>query len=260
MSVVASFRPVFEILVLWVVLYQLYRALKDSRGAAILGGLVAIVGGGAILLKILHATVLQQIAGMILGPGTLLVVLFQPELRTALAKLGTKGFFGSVLKRKEDQDFVSCMRESVAYLVSKHYGALIAICRKNKLQEYVSSGTRIDALCSRELIGSIFMTKTLLHDGAMIINDERIVSAGSILPVSSKELERSMGLRHRAGIGLAENSDAVVIIVSEETGGVSLVVNGVVQRNISLNLLCERLTELLYSHVDSEKTSKHSHS
>lgn len=260
MDLVTFFRAIFEILVLWFVFYQLYRAFKDSRGAAILGGLVAIVLLGAILLEVTHATVLQQIAGAILGPGTLLVVLFQPELRTALARLGTRGIFNQVLKRSEDQDFVSCMRESVAYLVSKHYGALIAICRKNKLQEYVSSGTRIDAVCSRELIGSIFMTKTLLHDGAMIINDERIVSAGSILPVSNKELDRSMGLRHRAGIGLAENSDAVVIIVSEETGGVSLVVGGVVQRNISLDLLCERLTELLYSHVDNEKVPKYGHS
>ena len=109
------------------------------------------------------------------------------------------------------------MRESVSYLVSKRYGALIAICRSNKLQEYAKTGTELDAHYTRELIGTIFMPKTLLHDGAVIVNNERIVAAAAILPVSNRELkDRSMGLRHRAGIGLAEASDAVVIIVSEE--------------------------------------------
>lgn len=258
MTFLELLRAFFEICVLWYIFYQLYRAFKDSRAAAILAGLLAIVVLGGIILEMVHAVVLKQIASAIIGPGTLLVVLFQPELRTALARLGSKHFISRLfLKQEENQDFITRVRESVSYLVSKRFGALIAICRNNKLSEYTKTGTLIDAVFTRELIGTIFMPKTLLHDGAVIIDNERILSAACILPVSSKELkDRSMGLRHRAGIGLAEASDAIVIIVSEETGAVSLAVGGVVQRDISLELLSERLTHLLYSHANTEQDQK----
>ncbi len=253
MSFLNLLRAVFEIIVLWVVFYQLYRAFKDSRAAAILAGLLAIVLLGGIVLELAQATVLKQIAGAIIGPGTILVVLFQPELRTALAKLGSQRFTRRLWQRSANKDFVELVKDSVQYLVSKRFGALIAITRSNNLTEYAKTGTMLDASYSRELIGTIFMPKTLLHDGAVIVHQERIVAAGAILPVSNRELkDRSMGLRHRAGIGLAESSDAVVIIVSEETGSVSLAVGNVVQRDISLELLSQRLTHLLYAHNNSE--------
>ncbi len=253
-------RAIFEILVLWIVFYQLYRAFRDSRAAAILGGLLAIVLLGVVVLEIAQASVLKQLAGAIIGPGTILVVLFQPELRTALAKLGSQRLTSRLWKREKNQEFVQRVKESVQYLVSKRYGALIAICRSNRLQEYAKTGTKLDAIYSRELIGSIFMPKTLLHDGAVIVANERIVSAGSILPVSNRELkDRTMGLRHRAGIGLAESSDAVIIIVSEETGSVSLAVGNMVQRNISVDLLAQRLTQLLYSHAAPQQNQETPH-
>jgi len=259
MDVPYILRAVFEILVIWVVLYQIYRAFKDSRAAAILGGLLLIVVLGGVLLELTHAAVLQQIAGSFLGPGTLLImllILFQPELRSGLARLGAHRLFGNLWRREQNLDFISCICESVSFLVSKRYGALIAICRNNKLSEYVKTGTELDAVCSRELIGTIFMPKTMLHDGAVIINNERIVAAACILPVSNRELkDRSLGLRHRAGIGLAEASDAVVIIVSEETGSVSLVVGNMVQRDISVQMLASRLTELIYNHVSTEQNT-----
>ncbi len=249
-------KAVFEIIVLWVVFYQLYRAFKDSRAAAILGGLLAIVLLGSIVLELAQATVLKQIAGAIIGPGTILVVLFQPELRTALAKLGSQRFTRRFWQRSANKDFVELVRDSVQYLVSKRFGALIAISRSNSLQEYAKTGTLLDAAYTRELIGTIFMPKTLLHDGAVIVHQERIVAAAAILPVSNRELkDRTMGLRHRAGIGLAESSDAVVIIVSEETGSVSLAVGNMVQRDISLELLSQRLIHLLYAHHHSEQAA-----
>ncbi len=256
MSLLHLLRAIFEIIVLWVVFYQLYRAFKDSRAAAILGGLLAIVLLGGIVLELAQATVLKQIAGAIIGPGTILVVLFQPELRTALAKLGSQRFTRRLWQRSANKDFVELVKDSVQYLVSKRFGALIAITRSNNLNEYAKTGTMLDAAYSRELIGTIFMPKTLLHDGAVIVHQERIVAAGAILPVSNRELkDRSMGLRHRAGIGLAESSDAVVIIVSEETGSVSLAVGNMVQRDISLELLSQRLTQLLYAHNNSDPTA-----
>ena len=251
-------RGIFEILVLWALFYQLYRAVKDSRAAAILAGLIATVILGYFLLELTHAVVLKHLAGLIIGPGTILVILFQPELRTALARLGSNKLIARLINnQQENKDFVTLVRESISYLVSKRYGALIAICRSNKLREYAKTGTELDAQYTRELIGTIFMPKTLLHDGAVIVNNERIVAAAAILPVSNRELkDRSMGLRHRAGIGLAEASDAVVIIVSEETGSVSLAVGNVVQRDINLDLLSERLTQLLYSHATQDQIAE----
>lgn len=258
MTFLEILRAIFEILVLWALFYQLYRAVKDSRAAAILAGLIATVILGYFVLELAHAVVLKQLAGLIIGPGTILVILFQPELRTALARLGSNKLIARLINnQQENQDFVSLVRESVSYLVSKRYGALIAICRSNKLQEYAKTGTELDAHYTRELIGTIFMPKTLLHDGAVIVHNERIVAAAAILPVSNRELkDRSMGLRHRAGIGLAEASDAVVIIVSEETGSVSLAVGNVVQRDINLDLLSERLTQLLYSHATQDQIAE----
>lgn len=257
MDIFYALRGIFEISVLWFIFYQLYRAFKDSRAAAILAGLVAIVLLGGAILELTRATVLQAIAGAILGPGTLLAILFQPELRTALAKLGSHRILGKLWNRSEDQSFVARVCDSVAYLVSKRFGALIAICRTNRLSEYVKTGTKLDAVCSRELLGTIFHPKTLLHDGAAIINNERVVAAGCILPVTNKELkDRSLGLRHRAGIGVAELSDAVVIVVSEETGTVSLVVGNMVQRDVSIAMLNSRLTELIYHNAASEQDNK----
>lgn len=252
-------RAIFEILVLWTIFYQLYRAFKDSRAAAILAGLVITLLLAVFLLEILHASVLQRIATAIIGPGTILVILFQTEIRTALAKLGMHPLLGKVFLRRDQTDnFPARVCDSVSYLESKRYGALIAICRHDKLPEYTGTGTTLDATYSRELIGTIFMVGggnrpgskegTLLHDGAVIVDNERIVAARCILPVSQRELkDSSMGLRHRAGIGLSEVSDAVVIIVSEERGTISLAVNGVLQSNLSLKLLDTRLKELLYT-------------
>ena len=169
MDILQSLRVCFEIIVLWVVFYQLYRAFRESRAAAILAGLVAIVLLGGAILELTRATVLQSIAASILGPGTLLVILFQPELRTALAKLGSHRVLGKLWKQEENQDFVSRICESVSYLASKRFGALIAITRSNKLSEYAKTGTKLDSVCSRELLGTIFHPKTLLHDGAVII-------------------------------------------------------------------------------------------
>lgn len=261
MSVVYILRAVFEIIVLWVIFYHIYRAFKDSRGAAILGGLLAIVLLGGFVLELAHASVLQQLVSVLIGPGTILVILFQPEVRTALAKVGSHRFLGRFWKGNDAQGFITCVSESVTYLARKRYGALIAICRTNKLAEYAKTGTPLDALFTRELIGTVFLPKTLLHDGAVIVDNERVVAAACILPVSNRELkDRSLGLRHRAAIGLAEASDAVIIVVSEETGTVSLVVGNTMQRDLSAELLEKRLTELLNKqHANTEQTAAAAH-
>ena len=245
-------RALFEITVLWVIFYQLYRVFKDSRAAAILGGLLIIMLFIYFLVDIIHASVLQRIVGAIIPIGTLLVIVFQTEIRTALAKLGSSPLLHGIMQQQGNSDtFISCVCD---------FGALIAICRKDNLHDLVSNATRVDALYTRELVGTIFMPKTLLHDGAVIVNHQRVAFASAILPVSDRELkDASLGLRHRAGIGLAEKSDAVVIIVSEETGTISLAVGNVLQRNLSLDLLHERLKELLYAHDEETQDQESDH-
>lgn len=256
-------RAAFEITVLWVIFYQLYRAFKDSRSAAILAGLVMIVLVSFVVMKLLHASVLESIASAILGPGIILVVLFQNELRTTLAKLGTLPHIRRLYARGDGRKaFLEQVKDSVSYLTSQRFGALIVFRRKDKLAPPVllGEGTPLDAEYTRELIGTIFMPKTLLHDGAVIVDHERVTAAAAILPVSKKVLkDTSMGLRHRAGIGIAEASDAVVIIVSEETGTISLAVGNMLQRNLTLDLMYNRLNELLYEQDNQPAGKDQSH-
>ena len=254
MIVVDILRACFEIAVLWILFYQLYRMMKSARAGAILAGLLVLVLLCVVVLEVTEARVLQKIAALILSPGLLLVVIFQPEIRNALAKFGLKRLISPLFKQQERASgFVDTVADSVQFLASKRIGALICFCRNDKLREVVQSATQVDALYSRELIGTIFFPKTLLHDGAVVVDDERIVCAGAILPVSKRELkDRAMGLRHRAGIGMAESSDAVVVIVSEETGSVSLAVGNKIQRDLTENLLKERLSELLNIHAEEK--------
>ncbi len=249
-----TFTAIFEILLLWLIFYQLYLAFKDSRGVSILVGLVGLILVGGVLLELFRANVLKYILSSSLAIGTILAVVFQPELRAALAKIGTNRFFMRLWNREESEHFVDDFVDAVSYLASRRYGALFVICRSNRLDDFADSGVPLDALFSRELVGSIFMPQTPLHDGAVIIHNKRIISAAAILPVSSKEIkDRSMGLRHRAGIGAAEESDAVVVIVSEETGAVSIVFGNMIERNVDMTYLNTRLTELLTTHENEQK-------
>ncbi len=245
----------FEIGVLWFLIYQTYRVFRNSRGAAILIALIAVVIVGSILLEVFQAQVLKYLVSMVIGLGTILVVLFQQEIRMGLAKIGTKHFLNFFGKKKDHDDLIDRIVKSVSWLAHRRYGALLAMERKIDLDSCMASGVKIDAEFSRELIGTIFMPKSPLHDGAVLIQDDRIAAAAAILPVTSRELrDSSLGLRHRAGIGLAEETDAVVVIVSEETGAVSIAVGNSLERNVDIAYLSTRLRELFnqQNHVESD--------
>lgn len=249
------FVAICEIVILWIAFYQTWRAFHATRGANILMGLIICVIVLTLLTALLHLTVLAWLLQSLLTPALLiaLVVIFQPELRTALAKMGSsrkrsRSFFGFALYGKQETgNFPDVLAAAVTILSNKRYGALIALQRSNNLTSVIETGTPIDGIFTKELIGTIFFPKTPLHDGGVIVNHERIVAAGCVLPVSQKEMkDRSIGLRHRAAVGLSEESDAVVVIVSEETGALSLSVGGRLERNVDVNYLKTRLNELLY--------------
>lgn len=257
------YGPPMELLILWIAFYYAVRLFRSTRAASILWGLVVCMGVLAILIVGLDLTVLKWISGTIIIPtlAVSLVVIFQPELRMALAKLGTQRqitIFGfNFFRKHSDSDFVGDLVFTVEALSLRRHGALFAIERMNKLQSAAETGTRLDALFSKELALTIFFPKTTLHDGGVIIQNERIYAAACVFPVSSKELkDRSIGLRHRAAVGLTEESDAVVVIVSEETGTISLSIGGKLERNISLSYLKTRLNELLNYHEPNHEIQK----
>ncbi|MGN1309625.1 MAG: diadenylate cyclase CdaA, partial [Akkermansia sp.] len=240
-------RATFEILVLWFVIYQMFKVFRGTRAVPILGGLIGVSILLMVLMYVTQANVLRSIADFIVGPGIIIVVLFQPELRSALARLGSQRNFRWLLGKHDAEQtaFFQRVSDSVAALASKHHGALLVFCRNNKLKDVIKTGTKIDALFGKELVQTIFVPKTLLHDGALIIDGQRIVAAGCILPVSNRELaDRSLGLRHRAALGMAENSDAMVVVVSEETGKISVVSNAkMMHRDVPADTLAHFLED-----------------
>jgi diadenylate cyclase len=174
-----------------------------------------------------------------------LIIVFQPELRRTLERLGRGRFLRRMgLTPKASSWFIRSLVRSIEWLADNKTGAIIALERNTGLNDFIESGTRLDALISHELLISIFGNKSPLHDGAMIIQGDRITAAGCLLPLSeSKMLDKSLGTRHRAAVGLSEMTDALIIVVSETTGGISMAENG----NLTRSVIREMLEEKLFS-------------
>ena len=166
-----------------------------------------------------------------------LPVVFYPELRRALEQIGKGQLFSrfNVASRAEIDQTVEQIVSACVGLSARRVGALIAIEREIGLQEYADTGIRVDALVSKELISTIFEPKSLLHDGSVIIRDERIVSAACVLPLTERQIDKRLGTRHRAAVGLSEQTDALIVVVSEETGVISLAVGGRLIRYLNEN-------------------------
>jgi len=178
-----------------------------------------------------------------------LPIVFQPELRRALEKLGGGDFFVRPLTQMADDDRSALIDEVVRAaqnMSAVKQGALIVLERVTGLQEFIDTGVKVDGIVSAELLMNIFINKTLLHDGAAIIRGDRLIAAACVLPLSeSRNLGRELGTRHRAAIGLTEQSDALAVVVSEETGHVSLALEGVLHRRLNEAGLHELLVKLL---------------
>jgi len=244
-----------EILILAGLLYYGYRYFRNTRGAAILTGLLAIL----ILLTFLSELLQLEVIGFIMRNFFLflsigLVVIFQPEMRRALAELGSSSFFFIGKRRTDLIDKVCSVTE---LLSNKRFGALIAIEADEELNSYLDTGVALDADFSNELLLTIFHPKTALHDGGMILAKERVKAAACVFPVSQKELlDRSIGLRHRAGLGISEETDCIAVVVSEETGEVSICHRGAMEMDLDRAQLRDRLHELLHAEESEEETAK----
>ena len=223
---------------------------SDLSTMRIAGAVTAMVLLSA-LTGLLHLYTINFILNQLMSVGLLaVVILFQPELRRMLDRLGSTvrlgGLFGTSKPAAEMDNVISQTVAACEVMSREHVGALIVFARDARLDEYFKTGSQIDGVVSEQLIRNIFFPKAALHDGAMIIRDGRVAAAGCVLPLSdSSHLSADLGTRHRAGVGMSEASDAVVVIVSEETGTISVAVDGMLKRHLAPQTL-ERLlrTEL----------------
>jgi diadenylate cyclase len=241
-------RDGIEIVVLTICVYQIYRAFRNTRGAQILVGLGSIL----IVLTIISELLDFQVIGFLItrAAGVLalaLLIIFQPELRDALARLGSKRVYPFFTNKGRVVLFEK-FSDSVINLSKKRIGALFAIQRGISLKTHLDTGVVLDAKFSPELAMAVFHPKAPLHDGGMIIAEDRVAGAACVFPVTQREMhDRSTGLRHRAAIGLTEETDAVAVVVSEETGGISICIDGKLERNLTEKQFRDRINELFIS-------------
>ncbi len=237
-------NALIEVSLLAVLLYYVYRYFRGTRGARVLAGFTLFAVVLTALSESLGLVVLRWLverSAVFLV--VVLAVVFQPELRRIFADLGSRTLFSG---RKQDERALDKLCDCIYEMASRHCGALVAIERGIGLRSYAETGVNIDAAFTPELLQTIFFPKTALHDGGVILRDERIIAAACIFPVTQREsLDRSFGLRHRAGLGLSEETDAVAIVVSEETGSVSLCFGHAVRRGLTRVELRLRLGEIL---------------
>ena len=229
-----NFDPVrdsLDILFVWVALYWLLRLIKGTRAVQILVGLMALIAVRLVANLFDFMTVSWILDNFLVYAVLIIVILFQADIRRALARVG-RGFFPRLSERQESQILEEVVRACQA-LSQKRVGALIVLEREIGLEDQVEAGTALDAAVSKELLVSLFLPYSPLHDGAVIIREGRITHAGCILPLTLRtDLPEGVGTRHRAAVGITEETDAVVIVVSEETAAISVVMSGRMTRDL----------------------------
>ena len=250
------FADALDIIIVGLLIYKLLPLLR-STGTTKIGGVVVTVIVITWLTGVAKLHALNWILTKFLTVGLLaVVVLFQPELRRMidhLGKLNLKKMFSS---QKQDQQMIPVILQTVRaceIMSREKVGALIVFARDNALDEYMRTGTLIDGQVSDQLIRNIFFPKASLHDGAMIVREGRVMAAGCVLPLSdSDRISADLGTRHRAAVGMSEASDAVVVVVSEETGVISVAVGGMLKRHLA----AQTLERLLRNELCPEETQK----
>jgi len=239
-----SWRPALEILILAVAIYYIFRFLRGTRGWPVVIGFVVLLLALALVTTILDLKVLRWLLGTFSAFfAVAVIIIFQPELRRMLAELGNLPLFASAHEQRENIEVIiqTCERLSEVRI-----GALIAIEQSIQLQEAVESGVRVDCEATPEILETIFFPNNAIHDGGVIIKGDRITYAACIFPLTQRQdLNKSLGTRHRAAIGLSEETDAVIVVVSEENGGISHAYKGQLVRSVTLEELRSFLTSVL---------------
>ncbi|MBR2177313.1 MAG: diadenylate cyclase CdaA [Clostridia bacterium] len=268
MAIMMTFKvtDVLDILVVSFIIYNLIKIMRETRAEQLVKGIIIILIAFAVS-SIFNLKMLNKLFTSFFQFSVLAVlIVFQPELRSALEHIGRSKIgkywngFSSVnieeAKLKQIHKCINCVVEVANNFQKSKTGALIVFERQTKLGEIIDTGTMIDAEPSVPMIGNIFFNKAPLHDGAMVIRDGKVHAAGCILPLTkNNNISTDLGTRHRAALGISENSDAVIVIVSEETGTISIAKNGIITRNYSRETLSMALEEELIP-KETEKSDR----
>ena len=244
-----------DIVIVSLAIYWLLLLIRGTTAMTVLRGAVVLLLGAFVLsrvfdLRMLNWILRNSLTGLVIA----VLVIFQPEIRRALERLGRTGL-RSVLGRQEHRDAIDVVVRAATRLARAHTGALILLERETGLQDVIDTGIPVNGSLSVELLATIFHPNSPLHDGAVVVRDDRIIAAGCTLPLSEAPLPADHGMRHRAGLGIAERSDAVVVIVSEERGAISLASNGRMAPALDeqrLSRQLHRLFELEYEEPSTE--------
>ncbi len=250
-----SFSSIADILVVTYIFYKIYMLIKETRAEQLLKGIILII----FLIPVssfFNLTMLNWILTKTITIGVLsFIIIFQPEIRRALEHLGRSSFLDKHVFQDDEriENIVGEVTNAVDALSKARTGALIIIEQLTGLEDIANSGIKLNADVSSALLENIFVVNTPLHDGAVIIRNDKIHSAACILPLTNNQgLNKKLGTRHRAAIGISENSDALIVIVSEETGTISLAVNG----NLTRNYDSEKLKDILVRIIRKRNSKK----
>ena len=255
-----SVADVLDVLIVAIAVYFFMLAIRGTRAAQLVKGILVIVIiymlSGLLKLNTLNYILSALVQVAMFG----VIVIFQPELRNILERMGRLKFgqfigvaFDFSNDTVDQAKVISSISTAAAQMAEERTGALIVVERMTRLGEYMNSGTVINADLTPELLKNIFAVNTPLHDGAVIVRGDKIITAGCVLPLTANaNLASELGTRHRAALGLSESSDAVIIVVSEETGKISIAVNGSLTRNLTRLTLNKALTKLLVKEENPE--------
>ncbi len=262
-----EFNDILDILALSYIVYLLLKLMRETRAGQLIKGVLLLVAAYLVSM-VFKLDVMEYILGNALDVGLLaMLILFQPEIRRALEQFGQTKFGINLIGignssndiKHRWSNAIDAICDSCVELSASCTGALIVIERKTRLGEQIETGTLMNAIPSKEVFGNIFYPKTPLHDGAVIMRDGLILAAACFLPrpKSDVTIDKSLGSRHRAAIGMSENSDAVVIAVSEETGQISIAINGVLTRDYTRTKLKYALEKEIFNEIsDDNKENK----
>jgi diadenylate cyclase len=242
-------KMAIEVAVFAVIIYIALRFLRETRGSGVVRGLALLLAAAAVVFVVLNrvlqldrlALLFETIAqSVVIG----VIVVFHPEIRRGIVQLGDAPIFGRFFR--PDSKVVLRLGQAVEHMSKTRTGALIAIEREASLRDLADTGVKVDAEISAHLLETIFFPRSALHDGGVVLRDDRILAASCLFPLSQNaEIDKRLGTRHRAALGLSEETDAVVVVVSEETGKITLAIGGRLEIDLSRDQLDRRLGEIL---------------
>jgi uncharacterized protein (TIGR00159 family) len=247
-----GWRDLADIVVVSILIYEVLKLIRGTRAVQMaLGGgvLVALFYGSRWgHLETVHWLIRNMFGYIVFA----VIVLFQSDIRRALAHFGRAPFFQYFTKTAAVEESIEELVVAASMLSSQRIGAIIAIERQVGLRNYIEGGIRLDAVLTYDLLQSIFLPASPLHDGAVIVQEDRVAAAACFLPLTvNPKLSKQLGSRHRAAIGLTEENDSVAVVVSEETGSISLVVDGQIERGLTADILRARLRSLILQRHDA---------